>query len=45
MPQFPTRPARILTPKELLEKAAAAAKKAAPKPVKPRAPRVAKSRT
>ena len=45
MPQVPTRAPRKLSAEELAEKAAAAAKKPAPKPAKPKAPRVAKSRS
>ena len=43
MPQVPTRAPRKLSPEEVLEKAAAA-KKPAAKPAKPKAARVAKPR-
>jgi hypothetical protein len=43
MPQVPTRAPRKLSAEEIAEKAAAA-KKPAPKPAKPRAARVAKPR-
>jgi len=44
MPQVPTRPPRKLSAEEIAEKAAAAAKKPAAKPTKPKAARIAKPR-